>query len=665
MSRYEELQGDLMDNHLSNFLIDYWSYSGVQTFARNEKAFEMQYIYREKFKSSATSVAGSAYHAVLEAYFNLMMQPDIITLEDIAFKYIQNIQADKWKISKTTPSIEQCVLKAQKTVTGLLNNFFQESDVYNIDSVLAVELSCYEWLTINGVDIPLPTKGVIDLVAKQGDKTILIDHKSKAAYTDEKELTFTSAKQAITYVLLYEKKTGQKVDEVWFVENKASKNRDKSAQLKCFKITIDKDTRMLYESLLYDSLKRMIEAVSNPDHIYIVNDSDNFVDKAELYNFWARTQIAELDEFDIADNKKEIMENRRRKIKDSSIAFISPKVISNFKKNASSFIEYNFNNSDMTPNEKIEHVLKTLSLNTKIEHTFDGYSSNTFLMKIGAGQAISKIFKHKLDIANALGLSGVRINSELKEYQDNSFVSIEASKKPKDRKMLPWDEKELIGNKIPIGRNNFDEVVYWDLDSHSTPHILVCGATGSGKSVCLNSTIEYAKKTDIERIIILDPKYEFTFKKGVEVYNEIEDIERVMHELVLRMNENVRNRKKERIMIIFDEFADAMSNATKEKDLIQGVKHLEENLRVLLQKGRSIGFRIVAATQRASVKVITGDAKVNFPVQVCFRVPKSIDSKVVIDEEGAELLGGKGDGLIKSPDLLHVERFQGYFKEMD
>ena len=91
-------------------------------------------------------------------------------------------------------------------------------------------------------------------------------------------------------------------------------------------------------------------------------------------------------------------------------------------------------------------------------------------------------------------------------------------------------------------------------------------------------------------------------------------------------------------------------------------KSLEENLKMLLQKGRSLGYRILAATQRASAKVITGDAKVNFPCLCCFRVPKALDSKVVIDEDGAQALAGGGDGLFKSPEYMdRLVRFQGFF----
>ena len=98
------------------------------------------------------------------------------------------------------------------------------------------------------------------------------------------------------------------------------------------------------------------------------------------------------------------------------------------------------------------------------------------------------------------------------------------------------------------------------------------------------------------------------------------------------------------------------------REKVGSLKSLEENQRILLQKGRSTGFRLISATQRASTKIITGDAKVNYPVQICFRVPKEIDSRVVIDEAGAESLAGYGDGLIKSPEYPDTIRFQAYYK---
>ena len=135
----------------------------------------------------------------------------------------------------------------------------------------------------------------------------------------------------------------------------------------------------------------------------------------------------------------------------------------------------------------------------------------------------------------------------------------------------------------------------------------------------------------------------------------------MMQQLVAEMQAKAKSRQKQGItLIIFDEFADAIAQARSGKALGND-KSLEDNLRILAQKGRSLGYRIVAATQRASTKVITGDTKVNFPVQVCFRVPKAIDSAVVLDEEGAESLAGLGDGLLRSPEYLNTIRFQGFY----
>jgi len=143
--------------------------------------------------------------------------------------------------------------------------------------------------------------------------------------------------------------------------------------------------------------------------------------------------------------------------------------------------------------------------------------------------------------------------------------------------------------------------------------------------------------------------------------NTIDEIEWMMYKLTQKMAELVEWRKKERIVVIFDEFAEAFLNSRKGKEL-EGEKSLEENLRKLAQMGRSVGIRILIATQRASAKIITGDTKVNFPVQICFRVNKEADSRVVLDEAGAEALAGKGDGLIKSPDYPGTVRFQAYYQ---
>ena len=968
-SIYKSYSKDQVDELLSNYLISSWSFSRISTFTRCEKEFEMRYLYNVFSKMSATSVAGSAYHEALELYFGKMATGevcDIIDLQLEASEHINSQPADTWKIQKTRPTVQDCIDAATNNAYKGIENFMKESALYTdeIEKILGVELALEEWLTVNGVDIPLPCKMKIDLVILTHDgKRVIVDHKLRTAFTSEEDINFTIGKQAITYALGYEAHFGEKVDEIWFIENKIAKNKDGSPQLIKNRVVLDNGTRRLYEAMLYEPLRRMIEAVSDPDYIYLMNDSDNLTSKAELYEFWANTMLQELDAFNIPDDKKPLMEKRRRKIKDSTLTAATPTVIKNFKKYAEQFIPYDFTNKDMTAQEKIEHVLRSFGLPAQVQHTFEGYSSNTYLLEIGAGVAVKSISRYQLDIANALNQPNVRIGKDLTVYNGKSYLSVEAGKK--STTTLFFDPTKLAEEKIPLGIDNLQQTIFWDLNNQSTPHMLVCGATGclaadtnisvyiphykrnnkektiealfkiqngkpnkqtwlvnkkkkdmlvrcldestntftytpfevvfsgkkqcykimtdsghyiectsdhkfltpsgwrklsdlnvgdkilhrpavrefmgkqkqlslkdvsvkyhpkracktiidtksgksykyfrvpyhhfvfeayrnglsfeeykslldnydgrqlffipngyqidhidgdrenndpsnlqmltieehavktaktakgifgyfrprecsilgieqttvkdtydicckgdnhnfvanglvvhnSGKSVCIKSTIKYAIQAGIKDIYIFDPKHEFdAYKgKGITVVNDISDIETQMGLLVLDMEDRVKRGYVNRTLVIFDEFADAVANARKGNelnnysDVIEGFykngnpkvkrkvtstdKSLEENMRVLLQKGRSSGYRILAATQRASVKVITGDAKVNFPVAVCFRVPKDIDSIVVIDEPGAEALNGRGDFLIKSPEYGLVTRAQGFYTD--
>lgn len=688
-SIYKSITPEEKQELLSRFIINSWSYSKVRTFARNQAAFEMNYIFGEINKSSATTIAGNAYHKALQAYFNAKKDGriiDLVEMEEIAFEEINDVHGNKWKLSKTMQTIEESKEKAYKTVSALLRNFLSEKATYedDIEQVLAVELSLEEWVTVNRVDIPLPCKCIIDLaVLSKAGAVALVDHKSKQAFTSEAEIVLGVGKQAITYVLMYEAVTGQRIDEVWFVENKYSQNKDKSPQLNKYVIPMDDDTRALYEAKLYEPLKCMIEAVSNPDHVYICNDDDNFVDQAELNNFWARMQISEISDLNLEESKADLIRKRIKKIRDASAASVSPTVIKKYQQNASKFINYDLSNKDMTPAEKIEHVLRTHGIQVRVAHQFNGYSSATFLLEIGAGVKISSIPGRRLDIANALDVENVRIAPELKVYEGKSYMAIDFKKKREG--VLPFDPTALVGRRIPMGVDNYGNVIVWDWDNPNTPHAIVCGSTGSGKSVWVRNVIECAVLTNADRIVVLDPKNEFPHLKGdtIEVYKDIEDIEAAMQLLVEHMNDLVSQGRQESIVVIFDEFADAVANSRSGNELkvyemqivgltskglpkkqrvhVGTLNSLEENMRILAQKGRSVGFRIVSAMQRADTKVITGTSKVNFPVQICFRVLKEIDSKVVLDEPGAEGLAGYGDGLIKSPEYPDTVRFQSYY----
>lgn len=690
MSRYEGYSEEQLKEHLANYLVDSWSYSSVSQFARNEKSFEKQYIYCEKDKSSASAVAGSAYHAALELFFRSRMnglpEPDVIALQREAYDYIDSFPGNSWKLQKTTPTVSDAKAASYASVNKLIDNFLKEKDVYlaDVSEVLFVEEKWEEWLTVNGVEIPLPCHLRIDVgfLLKNG-KRVICDHKSVTSFTDDAEVGLTRGKQAITYVIADKKHSGFDTDEVWFVENKISQNKDGSPQLKKIVLSLDEDSKKLYEAMLYEPLRRMLQAVADPDYVYTVNDSDNLCDKGDLYSFWTRTMIAEIDDFpNVPAERRDRIEKRIKKVRDSSLAMISPKVITSFRKKAASFIQYDYSNSNMSNSEKIEHVLRTFGKAVQVYKEIEGFSSTTYLLQVSSGVKIGDVQKYSMDIANALDVPAVRVSNILEVYEGKSYLSIESNHAR--TKNLDWDAKYLEGMKIPLGVDNYGRTVVWDLENSATPHMLDCGGTGSGKSVLIKSTVAYAELLRI-RIIIFDPKNEFGYLSGKhEVVSDIEEIEVRMRELVKEMQE-LKGAFGGYTLIVFDEFADAYASAKSGKELeikedkVVGYyadgtpktrvevtgrhKTLEENLKMILQKGRSLGYRVLAATQRASVKVISGDAKVNMPVVVCFRVQKDTDSRVILGENGAETLTGKGDGLIKSPEYLdHTVRFQGFYK---
>lgn len=241
INKFSLLSGDEMEEHLANYPIGTWSYSKLATFSRNEKAFERRYLWNERSKRSVASIAGNAYHEALRVYFeefDVLPRPKIVELSQIAYDYIGKVSPNQWKTSKTMPTIGECISNANKIVLALLTNFLAEIEIYidDIDHIYTVEANIHEWVCVNGVDIPVPLSAVADIVVRTKDgRIVVIDHKSLKSFTSDDERAMTGGKQAITYVLAVEQKLGITVDEVWFIENKYSKNRDKSPQLRAIK----------------------------------------------------------------------------------------------------------------------------------------------------------------------------------------------------------------------------------------------------------------------------------------------------------------------------------------------------------------------------------------------------------------------------------------------
>lgn len=318
-------------------------------------------------------------------------------------------------------------------------------------------------------------------------------------------------------------------------------------------------------------------------------------------------------------------------------------------------------------------------------------------IKLGKGVRIQEIRSKSEDIANKL-FSDRTLFEFAKDDEVPKNVQIESVpakgmvgiylprndfKSIAIRKIL-----EEIGGRsnleFPIGYNIIGESQYSNLES--MPHLLVSGQPGSGKSVFLNSMIislVFQNSPNDLKFVLIDPKggLEFGAYQGLpHVYNNkiVENAEEsfeVLNDLFEEMERRYKILKEKSVkklheynelqgveklpyyVVIIDEFADLIQY-TKGKDVVQMVQRLA-------QKGRAAGIFIVISTQRPSVKFIPGEIKAVIPSRLSFKLPSATDSKVILDETGAENLFGRGDMFLKETERPELRRFQGVFVSND
>ena len=288
------------------------------------------------------------------------------------------------------------------------------------------------------------------------------------------------------------------------------------------------------------------------------------------------------------------------------------------------------------------------------------------------------------DLALALAAPAVRIEAPV---PGQPFVGIEVPNPEKAmvglKSILESKQMARQGGTLPLalGRDTSGTPVVSDLAR--APHLLIAGATGSGKSACINGVIVSLLMfhgPESLRFIMVDPKlvelpgYNHIPHMIGKVITDLEEVHGALTWLLLQMDDryqlfrekNVRNieaynrlarrRKKleplSHIVLIVDELADLMMTAPEE---------IEKQLVRLAQMARATGIHLVLATQRPSTDVVTGLIKANFPSRIAFAVTSQVDSRVILDSPGAEKLLGQGDMLFMRPDRSSTERVQGSY----
>ena len=344
---------------------------------------------------------------------------------------------------------------------------------------------------------------------------------------------------------------------------------------------------------------------------------------------------------------------------------------------------------------ELEKVIKDFGVEGKVVAANIGPSVTQYELEIKSGTRLSKITALNKEIALELGARDVRIQAPIPgkktvgiELPNKSIMPVsireilEAVPKSKD------DSKLLVA----LGKSIMGDSVWCEIDK--TPHLLVAGSTGSGKSVCINSMITsilMRTKPDEVKLVLVDPKkVELSMYNGVPhlltpvvtdpkkaniVLQKIVKIMEDRYDLfegsktkniagynayVDKKNESLKDDEKinrlSYIVVIIDELADLMLVAAKE---------VEDSIMRITQMARAAGIHLIVATQRPSTDVITGVVKANIPSRISFAVSSSIDSRTILDMSGAEKLLGKGDMLFLPQGESIPTRVQGTFVSDD
>ena len=334
--------------------------------------------------------------------------------------------------------------------------------------------------------------------------------------------------------------------------------------------------------------------------------------------------------------------------------------------------------------QKLEEVLKVFDISGKIVQVNIGPTVTQYELDLKAGTKVNKLLGIQREIALAMAAKDVRIQAPI---PGKNTIGIELPNKINSSvsfkevlsNMPEINEKTLLA--VGLGKDIMGKVKWCEINS--TPHLLVAGSTGSGKSVCINciiASILMRSKPDQVKLVLVDPKkVEFSMYNGIPhllspvvtdakkasiaLKNIVHEMERRYELLEHTKNKNItaynkycethtEYQKLPYIVVIIDELADLMLVAAKE---------VEDSIMRITQMARAAGIHLIVATQRPSTDIITGVVKANIPSRISFAVSSQIDSRTILDMGGAEKLLGKGDMLFLPMGESIPMRVQGAY----
>ena len=404
------------------------------------------------------------------------------------------------------------------------------------------------------------------------------------------------------------------------------------------------------------------------EDISLIDKKDKSVDK--------NIEDIEIDEEEVLDTIKDDIENKNKE--EYIYTYPDTALLDRLKTKGG------FSKDEVIEKGRIiENTMRNFGIESKVVAINRGPVITSYELKPAPGIKLSRIVGLSDNIAMALASSDLRIEAPI---PGKTVVGIEVPNNEKDavglKELIDSNEFKTIKSDLPLALGKDVEGNILISGMEDMPHLLIAGATGSGKSVCINSIITsviYKSSPKDVKLMLIDPKVvELSVYNGIPhllidvvtnpnkaafalnwavdemekrylafAENHVRDLKGYNKKMV---EEGREDEKLPKILIIVDELADLMMVASKE---------IEEYIARLAQKARAAGMHLILATQRPSVDVITGTIKANIPSRIAFAVASSVDSRTILDMGGAEKLLGKGDMLFYPSKYPKPKRIQG------
>jgi len=503
------------------FIVPHYSYSSLVLFTSNQLMFKIRYINHDKIETTSgpNSVLGRAFHYAMQVYWT---QPtDTCVGDGLAggMKFIDEYPEGWISWTKTIQNKQ----KVQEMFAFAYNAYIKEKPRSKCnDTVLETELEVNVPVELTWREqhlaLPVPLKGIMDKVVRDTEGRLIIkDYKTTSSFSDPDKIDGEKIIQAIQYYFLVYAYYGEEPYKMVYEEVKITKNQDNSPQIREYDIVYNQNDLFFdFYIRLYGDITRALSG----EQVFVPNVKAMYDNEVAILSYVHRLDMSEEQ---AALMKKHKVDNLTALLKQKmQTAGNMAKLMKTAEKEFIS--SENLNYTNMTSEQKISTKLMEHGMMIQFHSKIDGATVELYQYTPSIGLKMSQLKKFAPDIEQVLGISGIRI---LAPIPNSTMVGFEVPKETRYFPALPTDNTGTFD--IAIGQTIMGETRRFDI--REAPHMLVAGASGSGKSYFLSSLITQLSQIPNVDLHLYDPK-----RVELAMYKNLDNTEEYHHDIMQKLD---------------------------------------------------------------------------------------------------------------------------------